>query len=147
MTAMHWFCHDHTMIMVKHGHDHAMMIAWQPCFFDMIAIIHGMIMEWSSCFACFCFKKNTKWIFFSIFFRLVAAMRHFMAHLTGFGAKFASKLPSQQNWTQLIPAKFRGFCDYQTAIPYLTIVSRYHIYYSFLLTLVISKFWERSSFL
>ena len=25
-------CHDHIMIMAKHGHDHAMMTAWQPCF-------------------------------------------------------------------------------------------------------------------
>ena len=32
MTAMPWSCHDHTMIMAKHGHDHAMMTAWWPCF-------------------------------------------------------------------------------------------------------------------
>ena len=32
MAAMPWSCHDHTMIMAKHGHDHAMMTPWRPCF-------------------------------------------------------------------------------------------------------------------
>ena len=32
--------HDHTMIMAKHGHDHVMVTAWQPCF-----------LEWSSWFS------------------------------------------------------------------------------------------------
>ena len=25
-------CHDLSMIMAKHGHDHTMMTAWRPCF-------------------------------------------------------------------------------------------------------------------
>ena len=34
-------CHDHTMIMAKHDHDHAMMTAM---FLGMVVMIHGMIM-------------------------------------------------------------------------------------------------------
>ena len=30
--AMPWYCHDHTLITAKHGHDHVMMTAWRPCF-------------------------------------------------------------------------------------------------------------------
>ena len=32
MAAMVLSCHNHTMIMAKHGHDHAMMTTWRPCF-------------------------------------------------------------------------------------------------------------------
>ena len=32
MAAMLWFCHDHTSIMAKHGHDHAIMTAWRLFF-------------------------------------------------------------------------------------------------------------------
>ena len=32
IVAMPRSCHDHTMIMAKHGHDHAMMTAWRRCF-------------------------------------------------------------------------------------------------------------------
>ena len=39
---MPWSCHDHTMIMAKHGHDHVMMTAWQPCFLIWLS----WLMEW-----------------------------------------------------------------------------------------------------
>ena len=41
MAAMPWSCHDHSMIMAKHGHDHAMMTTM---FFCMTFMIHGMSM-------------------------------------------------------------------------------------------------------
>ena len=32
MAAMPWSPHDHTIIMAKHGHHHAVVTAWPPCF-------------------------------------------------------------------------------------------------------------------
>ena len=45
MAAMIWSCHDHSMIMAKHGHYYAMMTAWRPCFLPFIV--------WLSCFPLF----------------------------------------------------------------------------------------------
>ena len=57
-------------------------------------MIHAMIMTWSSCFPCF-FLKIMGCL--SMFSQGVAAISHFMAHLVGLRANYASKLPGQQN--------------------------------------------------
>ena len=45
-----------------------------------------------------------KWMdFLSMLFQIVAAMYHYMAHLTGLRYSYISKLPSQQNWTKITP--------------------------------------------
>ena len=93
MAVMPWFCHDHTMIMAKHGHDHSMMTTWWPCFLAWSSWFmawswydyhvfhnsyhdHGMIIIFSKLFL----KKNG----LSIFSQIVAAIYLYMAHLTVF---------------------------------------------------------------
>ena len=72
LAAMPWSCHDCNTIMAKHGHDHAIMLAWRPCFlawsswfmvwswyYYHVSMIHTMIMIWWTFFPSF-FEK--KWI-------------------------------------------------------------------------------------
>ena len=108
MAAMPWSCHDHTMIMAKHSHDHAMMTAWRPCFLAWSSWFmawswygyyvfhdsyhdHGMIIMFSMFFS----EEKLDWLL--MFSQIVAAIYHYMAHLTGFRGIHASKLANQQN--------------------------------------------------
>ena len=111
---MSWFtpalekhgCHAMIMPWSYHGHDHAMMTAWQPCYlawsswlmawswYDYhISMIHIMIMVWSSCLPCF-FEEKLDCS--SMLSQLLAAIYHYGA----FGGIYASKLASQYNYSK-----------------------------------------------
>ena len=56
-------------------------------FLGLAAFIYGMIMVLSPCF---------RWFFQIEFCELVDVIHRYMAHLTGVGENYASKLPIQQ---------------------------------------------------
>ena len=92
--TMPWPCHDHTVIMAKHGHDHTMMTTWQLWFLAWSSWFiawscydyhvfhdsyhdHGMI----SMFSMFFLEKINC---MSIFSQIVVAIYRYMAYLTSF---------------------------------------------------------------
>ena len=60
MAAMSWTCHDHTMIMTKRDHDHAMMTAWRPCFLAWSSWF--MVWSWYDYRVSHVFLVLKKWI-------------------------------------------------------------------------------------
>ena len=108
IAAMAWSCHDHKRIMAKHGHDYAMIPAWRPCFLAWSSWF--MTWSWYDCHVFHnpyhddgMYDHHVFHVFFkkmdclSIFFQIVAAIYHYMAHLTGFIGHYLSKVTSQQN--------------------------------------------------
>ena len=91
-------CHDHTMMIVSHGHDHDMMMTWRLCFLAWCS----WFMAWSSCHyhvAHDSYHHHGMIIMFSMFFlnglfvnfsQMVASVYHFMAKLTDFGGDYSS---------------------------------------------------------
>ena len=110
MAAMPWFCHDRTMIMSKHGHDHAMMTAWRPCF-----------LAWSSWFMAWSwydyhvfhdlYHDSIFWINIKLFVNFFSnSWCHIPLYvqLDWLKGIYASKLPSQ--WTKNPP----GFLEFSS---------------------------------
>ena len=89
MAVMPWWWHGgHVSWHGRHDpcHDHGLI--------TMFSMIHTTIMVYSSYFPCFFFKKMKR---LSTFSQIVAAIYHYMAHLTCFRGIYASNLASQQN--------------------------------------------------
>ena len=94
-----WACHEDDMA--------ACFLAWSSWFktwswYDyhvLLSKAHTMIMVWSSCFPRFFGKMDC----LSMFSQRVGAIYHYMAHMTGLREDYASRLPSQQNWSKIIP--------------------------------------------
>ena len=102
MAAIAWSCHDHGKTWSWSCHDNRMA----AMFLNMVVMIHGMIMLWSSCFACVCSKQINCLSFFS---QIVGIMYHFMALLIGFRRIYSTKVARKQNWAKNSPEIWEFF--------------------------------------